>query len=165
MLVYCLLLQERASHTLQLSRTQRSRGVSVKASPLGVEKYSLTTITCQSDGTTWRPGAAPRINNVGSALGGHTQSTTFSDRCIISGTTRCHHVADSHKGIDIVARAPCERKVLQALPIARNGEYTQMLSIDKSHLNAFTPDVPLHQWREQNFSHGLSLIEAKTSQV
>ena len=49
------------------------------------------------------PGAVPGTNRSGSDLGSHTQLTTASAKWDPSGTTRLHHEADSHDGINIVA--------------------------------------------------------------
>jgi hypothetical protein len=71
----------------------------------------------ESGGRTDRPGAIPASNRVGSSLGSQTQSTALSEKWLVSRHTSCHHGADSHKRISIVADPFCSRNVLHTFPI------------------------------------------------
>ena len=123
-------------------------------------------ITYQFGGKTLRPpGAFPAMKREGSFLGSHNQSTILSEKCNPSAAIRCHHVEDIHSGTIIVAFAPCDFSFLHFFPIRLGGVLINQLSKFQSNAKPFTPDVPLHQWREYNLSRRLFSFVEKISIV
>ena len=73
-------------------------------------------MTCQSEGRTLLPGAVPATKSDGLPLGNYIQSTTMSEKCLMSGHTSCHHGADSQRGMSMVAIPFCSLSSLYTFP-------------------------------------------------
>jgi hypothetical protein len=67
-------------------------------------------------GKTLLLGAVPATKRDGLSLGKHIQSTTLSEKCLVSGHTNCHHGANSQRGISTVARPFGSRSALHTFP-------------------------------------------------